>query len=300
MGSKLKRSMKRLNTLFAALIIPSGVPDIEIKNFNLVESHLMARSLELHARKAQLYQKERTGLLHNILSKIWNTKGSIYELKAEIGAIDTVKQDMLTQGKTTIVTPDSYRLETSNVTYLADKKTLSGTDEVLLSPLVTRHDGSSSQGFHLKGMGLLVDLNKDIFRVLKSVRADQRVDPNTLLRITSQSFEFDILNSLARFVDNVQVTHPQYRLNGRLLDLRFGASNSEESTLQEMFLRASLDPTSKAKVRATIDATHFTSQGFRILFAPMEASPGLKPPVPPKPNSRRTSPSGLKTLFVYG
>jgi len=280
MSSKLVIRMKRLQTLFAALLIPAGHPDIEIKNFNLVESRLLTRSMELQAQTAQLFQEERVGLLHTIRSKIWSTRGSIYEVQAEIAAIDTIKQDFRTEGVTTISTPDSYRLETSNVTYDADAKRLTGADNVRLAPL-TGAQMTGGQNFKLQGRGLFVDLNRDVFRIERAVKAEQKVDPKVTLRITSKSFEFDSVNERARFIDDINVKHPSYRLKGKILDLVFAhaplppnapPTSSEESTpqqktLREMHLQSSTDPTSTAKVQATIDTTTFNSKGFRILFA---------------------------------
>jgi|GEM_PF-1419192 len=280
--------MKRLSTLFAALIIPAGHPDIEIKNFNLVESHLMSRSMEVQAQKAQLFQEERIGLLHKILTKIWSSQGSIYEIQAEVAAIDTLKQDFRTEGVTNISTPDAYRLETRNVSYDAESKIMRGAENVRLAPLTnTQMPGGAN--FKLQGRGLFIDLSRDIFRIEKTVRAEQKIDRKVSLKITSQSFEFDSRDERARFINDVAVVHPQYRLKGKILDLLFAHSqtpsnnadtapkdfNKEDvktsetpKTLQEMYLKASLDPVSKAKVQASIGTTTFNSKGFRIIFAP--------------------------------
>jgi lipopolysaccharide export system protein LptA len=280
--------MKRLQALFAALIIPAGNPDIEIKNFNLVESRLMTRSMELQAQTAQLFQEERIGLLHKILSKIWSTQGSIYEVQADVAAIDTIKQDFRTEGKTTISTPDSYRLETRNVSYDATSKKMSGSEDVKLAPL-SEGQISGAQDFRLQGKGLAVDLSKDIFRIEKAVRAEQKIDPKSSLKISSTSFEFDSVADRARFIDDVTVKHPQYNLKGRLLDLSFAASSAlpaktthndadavpkEAKSLREMHLKASNDPASNAKVQASIGSTSFTSKGFRMFFAPDGAPSG--------------------------
>ena len=277
---KLKDQMKRLQVLFAALIIPAGRPDIEIKNFNLVESHLSTRSMELQAGSAQLFQEERIGLLHKILAKIWSNQASIYEIQAEIAAIDTLKQNFRTEGITTISTPDSYSLETSNVSYDAETKTMSGSQDVRLAPL-TGSQMQGAQNFKLQGRGLFVDLNRDLFRIEKSVRSEQKIDPKISLKISSKSFEFDSAAERARFLNDVTVTHPQYRLKGKILDLLFTQrapptskkkKSDEGSTapkmLREMFLQASTDPKSSAKVQAAIDTTTFLSKGFRILFGP--------------------------------
>lgn len=268
---KLKDQMKRLQVLFAALIIPAGRPDIEIKNFNLVESHLATRSMELQAGSAQLFQEERIGLLHKILAKIWSTQGSIYEIQAEIAAIDTLKQSFRTEGVTTISTPDSYSLETSNVSYDAETKTMSGSQDVRLAPL-TGAQMQGGQNFKLQGKGLFVDLGRDLFRIEKSVRSEQKIDPKISLKITSKSFEFDSAAERARFINDVVVTHPQYRLKGKILDLLFAQKSESDSAtpkmLREMFLQASADPKSSAKVQASIDTTTFLSKGFRILFGP--------------------------------
>jgi lipopolysaccharide export system protein LptA len=268
---KLKDQMKRLQVLFAALIIPAGRPDIEIKNFNLVESHLATRSMELQAGSAQLFQEERIGLLHKILAKIWSTQGSIYEIQAEIAAIDTLKQSFRTEGVTTISTPDSYSLETSNVSYDAETKTMSGSQDVRLAPL-TGAQMQGGQNFKLQGKGLFVDLGRDLFRIEKSVRSEQKIDPKISLKITSKSFEFDSAAERARFINDVVVTHPQYRLKGKILDLLFAQKSESDSAtpkmLREMFLQASADPKSSAKVQASLDTTTFLSKGFRILFGP--------------------------------
>ena len=259
--------MKRLQVLFAALIIPAGRPDIEIKNFNLVESHLATRSMELQASSAQLFQEERIGLLHKILVKIWSTQGSIYEIQAEVAAIDTLKQNFRTEGLTTIATPDSYRLETSDVSYDAEKKTMSSSRDVRLAPL-TGAQMQGAQNFKLQGRGLFVDLSRDLFRIEKSVRSEQKIDPKISLKISSQTFEFDSSAERARFVNEVTVTHPKYRLKGKILDLLFAESTpTAPKVLREMFLQASTDPKSNAKVQAAIDTTTFVSKGFRILFA---------------------------------
>ncbi|MEO5668045.1 MAG: hypothetical protein ABIR96_08300 [Bdellovibrionota bacterium] len=283
--------MKRLQIMFAALIIPAGHPDIEIKNFNLVESRLMNRSMEIQAQNAQLFQEERIGLLHKILAKIWSTQGSIYEVQAEVAALDTLKQDFRTEGVTTIATPDSYRLETSNVTYEAESKTLHGTENVRLAPL-TGTQMHGAQNFKLQGKGLYVDLSQDLFRIEKSVQAEQKINAGISLKITSKSFEFDSIAEQAHFIDDVSVIHPQYKLKGKILDLIFAHATAateapktknkakasatratddavpqEAKTLKEMYLKASSDPSSNAKVQASIGTTTFNSKGFRILFA---------------------------------
>jgi lipopolysaccharide export system protein LptA len=257
-------STKKPWLFYAALIIPSGTPDIEISGFNMVESLFTQRSMELRAKKAQLFTKERVGSLETIQAKVWSSQGNIYEIQAEQGALDTSDQNFRTEGETTITTPDSYKFQTQNVTYIADKKHLTGIEPVHLTPLALNSQDIGLQKFSLKGVGLFVDMANDLFRIENNVRAQQVLSSEEKLDITSQKFEFNSIKNIARFFNNVQVKHPRYTMNGYLLDLFFNdREGSEELTLKEMYLRAS---SPQNRVQTIIGTTQFRSHGFRILF----------------------------------
>lgn len=255
-------SKRGLGLFYAALIIPAGRPDIEIKNFNLVESQASVRTLEMQAQKAQLFQEERIGLLHQILSKVWSANGGIYEIRSKIAALDTAKQDFKTEGPTSIVTPDSYSLNTENISYNAEERTLTGVEPVELAPL-SDDKIKGAQDFHLKGSGLTVLLKQDVFRIENDVKANQALPNNERLLIVSKKFEFDSLKNTGRFLTNVSVKHPQYTMFGQKLELNFKKDSEGTSTLKEMFLQSG-SPSSK--VKAKIGETQFRSRGLRIHF----------------------------------
>ncbi len=253
--------MKKHGLLFAALIIPTGQPDIEIINFAMVESTDSKRSLELNAKTARMYQDERLNLLNQVQGKVWGGSGAIYSIRADISIMDTDKQDFRTEGMTSISTPDAYLFETKNVLYTSSARTMTGKDKVILSP-ITKLKVAGEQ-FFLDGEGLRMDLRKDQLTILENVTAKQDGKNSKKLRITSKSFEFDTLNSNGKFVGNVRVKHPDYNMQGYSLALNFSKKNeNDQRSLQDMFLRRN----KASKVKAQIDKTTFRSDGFRITF----------------------------------
>lgn len=247
---------------YAALIIPQGHPDIEINNFNLVESDSSIRSLEIQAQKAQMFQEEQIGLLHIVKAKVWSVQNSIYEIQSKIAAINTATQDFQTEGDTSIVTPDAYSLVSKNVFYSAKNKTLTSSENVSVEP-ISKEMIKDIQDFKLTGVGLSVFLKSDVFRVEKNVRASQNFDKNKKLEITSKKFEFDSLSNSGRFLTQVSVKHPEYVMSGDNLFLQFKKTADGQSWLNEMDLK-SANP--KNKVRAKINGTDFIANGLKLFF----------------------------------
>ena len=253
--------MKKLLNLFAALIIPAGSPDIEISNFNLVESLGSKRSMELTAKTAKIYQNEQLSLLSSLRSKVWSTKGSLYNIKAKSSVLDSSTQDFRTDGQTSISTPDAYLFETQNIHYFAAKKLMTGEDKVVLSPI--KKLSIAGQQFFLKGTGLELNLETDKLRILENVTANQESSLDKKLNIKSQSFEFDTVTSNGNFVGKVKVDHPDYTMRGDSLELSFSAKGkNKQSSLQEMFLKKNRN----GKINAKIGSTTFRSKGFKVTF----------------------------------
>ncbi len=253
--------MKKHLPLLAALIIPSGHPDIEITNFAMVEATGAKRSMELNAKTAKIYQEERLTHLQSLQSKVWSGRGAIYSIKADSSVLDNLEQDFVTDGKTSISTPDAYIFETSNIKYTASKKMITGEDKVVLSPISKL--SIAGQKFYLEGVGLNMNLNNDKLSILDKVKAEQDNKSTKKLKITSKAFTFDTYNSNGVFSGNVDVRHPEYKMQGQTLSLNFRPSASgEQKTLQNMYLEQG----KKNKVKAIIGTTTFRSKGFRVTF----------------------------------
>lgn len=253
--------MKKICGLYTALILPSGTADIEIFSFDMVESYQNKRSLEITAQKANVYSEEQISVLSQINARMWSAQSQIYGIKADSALVHSETQDFQTTGPSLINTPDGYLFKTSDVRFDAQTRTMLSDSPVTLSPL--KSISVAGRKFFLKGVGLELNLNKDTFKVLSEVEAEQEVSGPDRLKIESLVFHFHTPTSNIDFIGNVKVRHPDYNMRGQSLNLTF-APDSPEGTknLQEMYLQRG----ATRQLTASIGETTFRSNGFRIFF----------------------------------
>lgn len=253
--------MKKIYSLFTALLLPTGTADIEIFSFDMVESHQSKRSLEITAQKADIFSEEQISVLSQINARMWSAQSQIYGIQADTALVHSQTQDFQTKGPSLINTPDGYLFETSDVKFDASKRVMTSDTPVSLSPL--KSISVAGRKFFLKGTGLELTLDKDLFRVLSDVFAEQEVSGADRLKIRSQSFDFHTPTSNIDFIGNVRVQHPEYNMRGQSLNLTFAPDSPEGSkNLQEMYLQRG----KSRQLTAVIGDTSFRSNGFRIYF----------------------------------
>ncbi len=251
--------------LLAALVLPDARPNIEMMGFRMVESQDQHRSLELQAKKAQLWRKISRTALHDLEAKIWGQDGEVYVVTGALGVMDSKTQDFRIEEDAEITTPDGYVFKSRDVTYLEKEQSITGEEDVTLG---TAKGVRMPSPLTLKGRGLHINLREGLYTVEKSVRTEQKTSDNKNMVIDAGRLDLYPRQDRALFIGGVRVRSPTYVLKGDLLQVSFKPSEGPESRLkqpQKLSLQAR-DQLLPRKVEANMSGTIFKAKGLDVFL----------------------------------
>ncbi len=115
---------------------------------------------ELQAGSATYFERDGVTLFDDVRIVFYARNGVSYTLRAKKGRYTERAGRIEVSGDVVIVSDDGYTLNTSALTYLTEKKVVTSDKEVRIT----------SQGMEIEGTGLLIEVEKERFRILKDVK----------------------------------------------------------------------------------------------------------------------------------
>ncbi len=229
----------------------------------MVESQEQHRSLEVQAKKAQLWRKLARTALHDLEAKIWGEGGEVYVVSGELGVMDSKTQDFRIEEEAEITTPDGYVFKSRDVTYMEAAQTITGADDVALAGAKGVRMATPLQ---LKGRGLRIDLKEGRYTVESAVRTEQRGSNNQRMVIDAGRLDLYPRQDRALFVGGVRVRSPSYTLKGDQMQITFkGAAGPEGRMKQpEKLSLLARDEIISRKVEADFSGTVFKARGLDV------------------------------------
>ncbi|NCN28648.1 LPS export ABC transporter periplasmic protein LptC [bacterium] len=251
--------IRHLELLYAALVISSGLPDIQINNFHLVEAKNQAKQMEITSPKASVYQEEQISVLESPEAKVWGQNENPYTILANEGIIQTKTQDMTLQKNCTVTSPDGTVFQSENLFFDNKKGYLTSDEDVVAS----RKADQLSDTIEMTGKGLLIDMNTDVYHVLSNVRAQRRGKDKNDLRIFSKKSSIYPNRNKAIFMGTVRVYGQNMELNGDKLTAHLG-NQKGNAGLDNLELEA--DNEGNRKITAKLEKITLYSKAVKIKF----------------------------------
>lgn len=291
-----------------AIVLPPGIPDIEINHFKLKENKGDKVIFSLKANKAMVFKEQEVLFLNNIEFEMWHKRRSPYVLLSKSALMSTKNNELLTQNKTTILTPEGFNFETSNLNYNHEQSKISSKEYV-------EGNREPQQDISFSGKGLYIDLNLNIFSLAENVKAKQKVKGGEIFEISSTSSTILPDQQIASFTENVTLSSKLLSLKGSKLVLHYQKSTPESKSvfLKEILLSSKQDSAHKKDhaIHAGIEDLYIEATGLKIYFLPngklKEATAEDKVSVSTKENIKITSDKiiikdirGKKYINIYG
>ncbi|OGS19939.1 MAG: LPS export ABC transporter periplasmic protein LptC [Elusimicrobia bacterium RIFOXYA2_FULL_40_6] len=109
-------------------------PEQVLKKFTAFESKNGIKNWTLIAQEAKIYESHKNAQLKDFLVNFFTDDGKQIKavLKAQLGEIDTDKNDFYTKGPTTITSADNTVLQSTDLRYKSDTKKIYGDSYVKL------------------------------------------------------------------------------------------------------------------------------------------------------------------------
>lgn len=137
----------------------AGMPEMEIKDFKLIQTTGKVKEWELYAVRAVEYESEEE-------IEIFETKINFYKgdkislvLKADTGTVNLSSKNIYIKGTVDAVTPDGIHLKTESLLWVSSRKRLVTEDRVVVTRGGMRIDGVGLEAD--VGLGKL-DIKKDV------------------------------------------------------------------------------------------------------------------------------------------
>jgi len=135
--------------------------DMGLKQIHLTEVKAGDRQWEITAKAVQYFQEENLALLTEIKAKIFSRDGRQFDISGDRARLDLQSRDMEVEGNITAKSSDGYELRTESLKFIqASRKIVSKSPVVIKSPR-----------FQLAGVGMVIDLDRQNFRLLNRVEA---------------------------------------------------------------------------------------------------------------------------------
>jgi LPS export ABC transporter protein LptC len=251
--------------LLAALIFPTGRPDIEIKRFQLVDVHKQKRRMELKAEQASLYQKLNLSSLRMPETLLFSHHAVPYKILANEGVVHTQTQDLSLRNNCSLLSPDGTLFQTESLDY----DNLNG---LLTSADAVRAQRNAGQGddVEISGHGLKIEIKKDTYQILSQVRAQRKNRQKQDLRILSERVSIQPSQSVATFFGNVRVYSDKMELVGSSLKTFFDKDKQKKKSAKSgdieklELLNDAAVPGSK--IVAKLEKIDLYSNGMEVFF----------------------------------
>jgi LPS export ABC transporter protein LptC len=135
--------------------------DMGLKQIHLTEVKAGDRQWDLEAKSAQYFQEENLALLKDIKARIFSRDGRQFDITGDSARLDLKSRDVEVRGNIIAKSSDGYELRTESLKFIqASRKIITDSPVVVKSPQ-----------FKLEGVGLVIDLDRRSFRLLKQVEA---------------------------------------------------------------------------------------------------------------------------------
>lgn len=160
----------RVNLLFdisreSQAFIPARAgeaPELEIKNFKLIQTSGEKKQLELEAKSALEYEEGVEIQIKDTLIKFFKDNKVVLTLKAQSGIVDLRTNNIKIAGNIDAISQDRMELRTDSLLWLAKEEKLVTDDPIFLS----------RAGIKIQGEGFEADVSLGKIQVKKSVRVE--------------------------------------------------------------------------------------------------------------------------------
>jgi LPS export ABC transporter protein LptC len=144
-------------------IIPTAdtKADLSLHEIHYVETKGEKKEWELRAKSAHHFLKEDLTLLKNLTVTFFAEGDKVIIMRGKEGSIKR-RKEIEVRGNVEITSSDGYRVVTESLHYTEEKRQIYTRDPVMLE----------KKGMRLRGIGLLVDLNKEKLYIQKAVETE--------------------------------------------------------------------------------------------------------------------------------
>ena len=134
--------------------------DTRLEKIHLVEDKHGQKTWELEAKSIQQYQSQNIMLIQEVKLTFFGKEGRSFVVSGNQGKVHQDSKDMELSGDVVVTSSDGYRLKTQSVSYHHSEKKITTSDPVEIEGDLIR----------LQGIGLSVDMEAKIFKVLSQVK----------------------------------------------------------------------------------------------------------------------------------
>jgi len=254
-----KHSTKSWILAHALLVLPQQSPDIEIKNFALIETQDNWQNLELNAELAKIYKKQDLVGIKSPDFKFWNKSGNSTKILGSSGIIESKSGDIQIEGPSKISSEGGLRFNTNVLHYFSKDQMIRTKDE--LNGFMESSTGSQPT-LRFSGTGMDVDLKTQSYTIKSKTSATQRQGTN-VFNIRSESSTIFPIQNKAHFFQNATIQSQTLNLSGdsAILILKAGVNGSSAGIDGiEMTARPG------KLVNANLADFKITSKGFKAQF----------------------------------
>jgi len=144
-------------------IIPTAdtKADLSLNEIHYVETKGEKKEWELRAKSAHHFLKEDLTLLKDLTVTFFAEGDKVIVMRGKEGSIK-MKKEIEVRGNVEITSSDGYRVVTESLHYTEEKRQIYTRDPVMFE----------KKGMRLRGIGLLVDLNKEKLYIQKAVETE--------------------------------------------------------------------------------------------------------------------------------
>lgn len=156
----------------------------------------------------ELFASEASGttdsqwVLKIVKIQFFANDNSSFTVTGDVGEIDGATKDMVIRGHVQTLSSNGYSFKTDSLRYVAKNKTMISSDTVFMNG----PPDNKGSGFKLKGVGLLVDLQKNKMTIQNQIEAQKVIDDKTF-DLKSEIAEFSNKNQEAVFTGQVKMNY---------------------------------------------------------------------------------------------
>jgi len=154
-ASEVKESVPKISTDGA---------DMRLEKVHFVEDKHGQKTWELEATSVTQYQDKNMMVLKDVKVTLYSKEGRTFVLSGKEGKVYPNSKDMELAGDVVLTSSDGYRLKTHSITYHHKEKKARTSDPVEIE----------GEQIRLVGIGMLVDMEAKIFKVLSQVKTQWR------------------------------------------------------------------------------------------------------------------------------
>ena len=176
-----------------------GSVEQKMVGVHYVENSPTSKGWELFATEAS-GTADSQWILKKVKVHFFSNDNSSFTVTGEVGEVDGASKDMVIRGNVTTTSSNGYSFKTDSLRYVAKFKQMTSSDAVeMIGPPDVK-----GTGFKLRGVGLLVDIQKNKMTILDQVEADKIIEKKNFT-LKSLSAEFSNKSQEALFSGQVKM-----------------------------------------------------------------------------------------------